>query len=46
MTTTTTAKHSGKKDISEVVCHNCKVKGHHANECPAKKPLAADTTTK
>ena len=28
MTTTTTAKRSGKKrDISEVVCHNCKVKG-------------------
>ena len=37
MTTTTinTAKRSGKKrDISEVVCHNCKVKGHYANECP------------
>ena len=32
LTTTTTAKRSGKKrDISEVVCHNFKVKGHHAN---------------
>ena len=49
MTTTTinTAKRSGKKrDISEVVCHNCKVKGHYANKCPAKKPLPGDTTTK
>ena len=28
ITTTTTAKRSGKKrDISEGVCHNCKVKG-------------------
>ena len=47
MTTTTTAKLSGKKrDISEVVCHNCKVKGPYANKCPAKKPLPGDTTTK
>ena len=47
MTTTTTAKRSGKKrDISEVVCHNGKVKDHYANKCPAKKPLPGDTTTK
>ena len=47
MTTTTTANCSGKKrDISEVVCHNCELKGHYANECPAKKPLPGDTTTK
>ena len=47
MTTTNTAKRSGKnRDISEVVCHNCKVKGHYANKCPAKKPLPGDTTTK
>ena len=47
MTTTTTAKRSGKKrDISEVVCLNCKVKGHYANKCPAKKPLPGDTTTR
>ena len=47
MTTTTTSKLSGKKrDVSEVVCHNCKVKGHYANKCPAKKPLPGDTTTK
>ena len=46
MATTTKAKRSGKKrDISEVVCHNCKVKGHYANKCPAKKPLHRDTTT-
>ena len=32
MTTTTTAKRSGKKrDMNEVVCHNCKVNGHYAN---------------
>ena len=38
MTTTTTAKRSGKKrDMSEVACHNCKVKGHYVNKCPAKK---------
>ena len=47
MATTTTAKRSGKKRyISEVVCHNCKVKGHYANKCPAKKPLPEDDTTK
>ena len=47
MTTTATAKRSGKKrDVSEVVCHNCKVKGHYANKYPAKKPLPGDTTTK
>ena len=50
MTTTakrSTAKRSGKKrDISEVVCHNCRVKGHYANRYPAKKPLPGDTTTK
>ena len=47
MTTTTMAKHSGKKrDVSEVVCHDCKVKGHYANKCPAKKPIPGDTTTK
>ena len=46
MTTTNAAKRSGKKDVSEVVCHNCKVKGHYANKCPAKKPLSGDTTTK
>ena len=47
MTATTTAKRSGKtRDISEVVCHNCKVKGQYANKCPAKKPLPGDTTTK
>ena len=47
MTTTTTAKRSGKKrDVSEVVCHNCKVKGHYAKKCPGKKPLPGDTTTK
>ena len=49
MTTTTinTAKRSSKKrDISEVVCHNCKVNGHYANKCPAKKPLPGDPTTK
>ena len=46
ITTTTTAKRSGKKYIREVVCHNCKVKGHYANKCPAKKPLPGDTTTK
>ena len=47
MTTTTTAKRSGKKrDINEVVCDNCKVKGHSANKCSAKKPLPGDTTTK
>ena len=38
MTMTTTAKRSGKKrDISDVVCHNCQVKGRYANKCPAKK---------
>ena len=26
-----------KRDISEVVYHNCKVKGHDANKYPAKK---------
>ena len=47
MTTTTTAKRSDKnRDIGEVVCHNCKAKGHYANKCPAKKPLPGDTTTK
>ena len=47
MTTTTMAKHSGKKrDVSEVVCHDCKVKGHYANKCPAKKRLPGDPTTK
>ena len=47
MTTTTTAKRSGKKrDISEVVFHSCKVKGHCAIKCRAKKPLPWDTTTK
>ena len=47
MTTTTTAKRSGKKrDKSEVVCHNCKVKGHYANKCPAEKPLPGETITK
>ena len=47
MTTTATAKRSGKKrHISEVVCHNCKVKSHYANKCSAKKPLPGDTTTK
>ena len=47
MTTTTTAKRSGKtRDTSEVICHKCKVKGHYANKCPAKKPLPGDTTTK
>ena len=35
-----------KRDISEVFCHNCKVKGHYANKCPAKKPLPENTTTK
>ena len=47
MTTTTTTKRSGKKrDRSEVVCHSCGIKGHHANKCPAKKLLPGDTTTK
>ena len=47
ITTTTTAKRSGKKrDISDVVCHNCTVKGHYANKCPLKKPLPGNTTTK
>ena len=47
MTTTTTVKRAGKKrEISEVVCHDCKVKGHYANKYPAKKPLTGDTTTK
>ena len=47
MTTTTTAKRSGKKrDMGEVVCHNCRVKGHYANKYPAKKPLPGCTTTK
>ena len=46
MTMTTTAERSGKKDISEVVSHNCKVKGQYANKCPAKKRLPGDTTTK
>ena len=47
MTTTTTAKRSGRKrDISEVICHNCKLEGHYANQCPAKKPFPGDTTTK
>ena len=47
ITTTTTAKRSGKeRDISEVVCHIFKVKGHYANKCPAKKPLPGDATTK
>ena len=32
--------------LSEVVCYNCKVKGHYANKCPAKKPLPGDATTK
>ena len=46
-TATTKAKRSGKKrDMSEVICHNCKVKGHNANKCLAKKPLPGDTTTK
>ena len=35
-----------KRDISEVVCHNCKVKGHYPNKYPAKKPLPGDSTTK
>ena len=31
-TTTTTVKRSGiKRDVSEIVCHNCKKKGHCAN---------------
>ena len=34
------------RDISEVVCHNCKVKGRYANKCLASKPLPGDTTTK
>ena len=47
VTTTATAKRSGKKrDMNEVVCHNCKVNGHYANKCPAKKPLLGDSTTK
>ena len=45
LTTTTTPRRSGKKEIYEVVCHNCKVRGHDANKCPAKKPLPGDTTT-
>ena len=47
VTPITTAKRSGKnRDISEVICHNRKVKGHYANKCPAKKRLPGDTTTK
>ena len=46
MTTTTTAKRSGnKRDISEVVRHNCKVKDHYTNKGPAKEPFPGDTTT-
>ncbi|CAN0425665.1 unnamed protein product, partial [Laminaria digitata] len=45
--TTTTEKRSGmKRDVSEVVCHNCKKKGHYANKCPTNKHLPGDTTTK
>ncbi|CAN0536909.1 unnamed protein product, partial [Scytosiphon promiscuus] len=32
--------------MSEVVCHNCKEKGHYANKCPAKNPPAGATGTK
>ena len=47
VTPITTAKRSGKnRDISEVICHNRKVKGHYANKCPAKKRLPGDTTAK
>ena len=47
MRTTTTAKGSGKKrDVSEVVRHNCKVKVTMPTNDPAKKPLPGDTTTK
>ena len=43
MTTTTTTKRSGKKrDIGDVVSHNCKVKGHYANK---NVRLPGDTTT-
>ena len=36
--TTNTARRSGmKRGVSEVVCYNCKEKGHYANKCPANK---------
>ena len=45
--TTTTEKRSGmNRDVSEVICHSCKEKGHYTNKCPADKPLSGDTTTK
>ena len=41
MRTTTTAKGSGKKrDVSEVVRHNCKVKVTMPTNDPAKKPVS------
>ena len=47
MTATTTTKLSGKKRyIAEVVCYNCKLKGHYTNKCPAKKAIRRDTTAK
>ena len=46
MTTTTTANRWGKnRDMSEVVCHNCKARDHCANKCPAMKHLLGGTTT-
>ncbi|CAN0303407.1 unnamed protein product, partial [Scytosiphon promiscuus] len=47
MTTTTAVKRSGmKRDMSEVVCHHCKEKGHYANKCPTKNPPPGATGTK
>jgi hypothetical protein len=29
--------HSDKKDISQVLCYNCKELGHYALDCPEKE---------
>ena len=44
---TTTKKRLGKKrDLSDLVCHNCKKKGQYSKKCRSNKPLRGDTTTK